>query len=96
MFLPIYSQQMSTVTTFILRWFEMSCPELRFGGVQLLGHGLVGDVGGVLGAVELLLSKRTPRHSSSPTATALTDLMSDSVPFFFCSDFREEIFADLN
>ena len=34
--------------------------------------------------------------SSSPTATALTDAMSESVPFFFCSNFREEIFVDLN
>ena len=30
--------------------------------------------------------------SSSPTATALTDAMSESVPFFFCSGFREDIF----
>ena len=37
----MYSQEMSTVTTFIVRWFEMFCPELRFGGVQLLGHGLM-------------------------------------------------------
>ena len=43
---------MSTVLTFILRWFEMSCPELRFGGVQLLGHGQVVDVGGVEGLVD--------------------------------------------
>ena len=34
--------------------------------------------------------------SSSVTATALTEAMSESVPFFFCSDFREEIFDDLN
>ena len=34
--------------------------------------------------------------SSSPTATALTDAMSESVPFFFCSDFREDIYVDLN
>ena len=31
--------------------------------------------------------------SSSPTATALTDAMSESVPFFFCSDFLKEIFC---
>ena len=33
---------------------------------------------------------------SSPTVSALTDAMSESVPFFFCSDFREDIFIDLN
>ena len=32
----------------------------------------------------------------SPTATALTDAMIESVQFFFCSDFRKEIFVDLN
>ena len=29
----------------------------------------------------------------SPTATALTDAMSESVPLFFCSDFREDIYC---
>ena len=33
--------------------------------------------------------------SSSPTITALTDAMSESAPFFSCSDFRKEIFVDL-
>ena len=33
--------------------------------------------------------------SSSRTATALTEPMSESVPFFFCSDFPEGIFVDL-
>ena len=37
-----------------------------------------------------LLSLSLIVSSSSPTATALTDQMSESVPFFFCSDFREE------
>ena len=43
-----------------------------------------------------LLSLSLLVTSSSPTPTALTDAMSESVPFFFCSDFREEIFVDLN
>ena len=32
----------------------------------------------------------------SPPTTALTDMTSESVPFFFCPDFREDIFVDLN
>ena len=43
-----------------------------------------------------LLSLSLLVSSSSLTATALTDAMSDSVLFFFCSDFREDIFVDLN
>ena len=35
----------------------------------------------------------SPFLSSSPTATPLTDAMSESIPLFFFSDFREEIFA---
>ena len=31
----------------------------------------------------------------SLTASALTKAMRESVPFFFCSDFGEEIFVDL-
>ena len=34
--------------------------------------------------------------SSSLVATALTDAMSESVPLFFCSDFRKKVFVDLN
>ena len=41
-----------------------------------------------------LLSLSLLVSSSSPTATALTDVMSESVPFFFCSDFRKEILVD--
>ena len=43
-----------------------------------------------------LLSLSLLVSSSSLTATAQTDALSESVPFFFYSDFREEIFVDLN
>ena len=43
-----------------------------------------------------LLSLSLLVSTSFPNATALTDAMSESVLFFFCSDFRKEIFVDLN
>ena len=43
----------------------------------------------------MLLSLSLLVSSSSPTATALTDAMSESVPFFFYSDFRKDIFLSI-
>ena len=43
-----------------------------------------------------LLSLSLLVSSSSQAATALTETMSESVPFFFCSDFCKEFFVDLN
>ena len=42
----------------------------------------------------LLLSLSLDVPSSSLTATVLTDAMSESVPFFFCSDFHKAIKKD--